>query len=60
MDWEEEDGKEKKVSLFHCLDDSREEKKAKGEGNQISLGRHLCPPNLARNGEKPQMLTFLN
>ena len=29
--------KEKKVSLFHCLDDMREEKEAKSEGNQSPL-----------------------
>ena len=44
-----EDGKEKKVSLFHYLDDMREEKEAKSEGNQIPLD----PPFVsAQNREK--------
>ena len=37
----------------------RERGEAKGERNQILLAYILCPPNLAQNGEKPLMLTFL-
>ena len=43
----------KKVSLFHCLD----EKKKKFKFLQAHI---LCLPNLDKNGEKLQMLTFLN
>lgn len=28
LDWDEEDGREEKVSHFHCLDDKREDEKS--------------------------------
>lgn len=57
LDWDEEDGREEKMSHFHCLVDKREEKKAKNEGNLSFHAHNLCLPNMSGNGEKSQLAT---